>query len=700
MLFKDLATPLIARGIPAIRLRPRMKAPFDSDWPSLATTDPAKIAAMDGDFNCGAVAQAKIGGFWILEIDKPEVGAQIEEQTNRRVPKTYRVRSSPGRGHFYWKQTEKSIQMGNIGQQGVIGASWSARVDREFVVAAGSLHPTTGLPYEVVSTADIVEAPDWLIDWCISQKSSSVKIIESNQFEGVEGPPIPAGTRDNTLASIGGRYRQMGLPESDILHLLQRINSDRCQPPMSDEDVQRIAHSVSRYKQGGATVLVGGVPAGTAQIETIAQQIAKYQEVQKEVQDDPEDVLHIVAAPYPKFPSWIMQGTSIYEGFVKPYCAVNSRIPEFMFMPAMFCMMNYLGTKVRIEMKDIIPNMFMTIIGRRGDTCKSSSVRSAFDYFNLIGTLDHSSPSMTNAEGKSIIWTVGSTEGLGIGMQKTNCKNAILYYDELSKLTSKAGIESSSLVSDLLLLYESDKFANTVKGGKECFALHPRSYCASLIACTTDKMFQINWSRLTGGSTGLDDRFFFLLQPETPIVKKPMTSISFLEGAKKTREIMGRAVMQNVYRIMDSSPLHKQMDVDRVGKEEVVDNREEVRVEKYALYFAIDLGLDEIDDVCIERALALVKYEKQVKRYFKTYESVTREGQVQQSIISLLRRKGGEMRRREVENILHSEAYGTSLWNQAHGGLKGSGIMVEYGKGSKTSPVMWKLLRVQEDDDD
>ena len=696
MTFKDIALPVIQRGIPVIRLRPRDKVPLDNNWPELATTDINKIEEWNGDFNCGAVAQAKIGGVWFFEIDKPEIWAQIETDTGHRLPKTFRVRSSPGRGHFYWLQNEKSIAMGNIGQNAVIGEGWSARVNRQFVVAANSLHPRTGLPYEIICTEEIVEAPDFLIDWCISQKTSVIKPAASDDG------PILAGARDNTLASIAGKYRQKGLSVAEIRDLLAGINERRCQPPVSEDDLDRISGSIGRYKPGEPTVLVDGVPAGQSQQvqqPSIQQQMQEAVATRKEVEEDPEEPpAQIIAVPYPKFPKWVMQGTSIYEGFVKPYCAVNSRIPEFMFMPALICMLNYLGAKVRIEMKDFPLSLYMVVIGRRGDTCKSSSVRAAFDYFESIGTLEQASANMTNAEGRSVVWTVGSAEGLGMGMQRTNCKNPILYYDELSLLTSKAGIDSSSLSSNLLLLHESDKFQNLIKG-KESFSFAPRTYCASLITCTTDKMFQLNWSKLTGGSTGMDDRFFFLLQPETPLGKSPMQTVSFLESSKRTRELIDRAIQQGNYRITDSSPLHKQMQEILVGKEEVIDNREETRVEKFALYFAVDLGLDEIDDVCIERALALVKYEKEVKRYFKTYEAFTKEGALQQAITSYLRMHGGECRVRLIENGLHRKSHGTSLWQQAYKGLIGAGIIAEYGKGSKSNPRMCKLLQIEEDDD-
>src|SRR6266404_3336529 len=92
---------------------------------------------------------------------------------------------------------------------------------------------------------------------------------------------------------------------------------------------------------------------------------------------------------YPVFPRWVIDGTSIGEGLVKPVCAVNSRLPEFMFMPAVTLMLNYLGLKVTVEDRQIIPSFFLLAIGKNG-TFKTSSVQDAIEYFNVAGIVNPS----------------------------------------------------------------------------------------------------------------------------------------------------------------------------------------------------------------------------------------------------------------------------------------------------------------------
>lgn len=696
-LYRDIALPLAERGIPTVPLRPKTKNAFLPDWQNIATVDKDLIEAWDRQYpnsNAGSVAKGELGRYWFLEVDDPSLPEQIETETGFEIPKTFRVRSSPGKGHFYWKQSVASIAMGNITQPYVKNRNFSVRVNNEYVVSPGSWHPTSGRQYEVVSTHGIVEAPEWLIEWIIRQRidgaaQSSNKIdLNLNSKER-----IPRGTHDVTLTAIAGKMRGVGMEENSIANALIEVCENRCDNYGTDykDMCKKIAHSIAKK------------PVGTSDVARFGSQlILPPQPIQPLAQipsdspipegDEPEDQPMFTVAGHPKFPLWIMKGTSIYNGLVKPYCDVNCRYEEFMWMPAFALLLNYVGTKVNIYMKNVIPSVFMVIIGKRGETMKSASVQDAIQYFRFMGLCEHAGPGTKNAEGKSLVWTAGSPEGLGIDVQRTNCKNIVLAYDELSMLVNKAGIDSSGLVSSLLGLYESAKFQNKIKSGKESYSIDPGTYCATLIACCTDKNFLPNWAKLSGDSTGLDDRFFFLFQPETFKPPSPQTSVNTMDGALATRKFIDAAIAQGTYRITDDSPLaHKMAKRD-------IDNREGIRVEKFALGFAIDLGKTEIDEECIERALALVKYEKDTKAYLAPFEASTKEGSVQMELITLLKKGNGSQTWRTINRSMHPERMGTSLWTQAYSGLIKLGYIKTEGSGTKSDPQRIILMRAPEED--
>jgi Bifunctional DNA primase/polymerase, N-terminal/Primase C terminal 1 (PriCT-1) len=674
-LFKQIAEPLVGRGVPVIPLRPKTKIAFLQQWETLATTDPTKIEQWDQDYadaNAACVAFARPDGVWFFEIDKPGFANEIELATGQKLPSTFMVRSSPGRGHFYFKQTAASIAMGNVQGKDENGKeAWSARVDNRYVVAPGSYHPTSGKRYETLRDVPIVEAPSWLIQWCISKSKSEQLSHETGYRELDDQSLIAEGGRNNALTSILGKARQiLKMDREQLFAYGLSINEKRCRPPLSETEVRTIANSISGYeiKESGSLVFDQHIPA----------------------QDIPQPVA-IKPVPYPVFPRWVIDGTSIGEGLVKPVCKINSRFPEFMFMPAMVLVLNYLALKVQIEDKQIIPSLYMISIGRKGRVIKSSSVQDAIEYLQICGVVDHGGAGVKNANGKSLVWTVGSPEGLGLEMSRTNNKCAVLFYDELSTLTNKASIEGSTLQSSLLSLYESGKFSNTVKSRKESYNFDPKTYCASLIACTTDKNFHAQWTKMSGGSSGLDERFFFLYQPEILPDLKPYKMVNTVEGAVQTRKLIEKAVQQQKYRISDDTML--EMSINKIG------NRVENRVEKMALFFAIDLGKDEIDEGCIERALAIANYEIAVKKYLAAFESTTKEGALQGEIIQLLQRNGGQVGTRELERALHPERHGTFLWSRVYGGLLNAGWIAETGNGTKGQPKQIVLMKLPEEDE-
>lgn len=683
MNFIERAHTTVQKGVPVIRLRPKTKIAMDMNWPALATTDPAVIERWGQetpDANCAAVAIAKEGGTWFLEVDDPSVIPRIESETGQKIPKTYRVRSRPGRGHLYFRHTQESLALGNLSQGFVKNADFSARLGNQYVVSANSVHPISGLPYEVLSTADIIDAPVWLVDWLKSQRvTPEAKLTAPEAKIG----KIQHGSIHGYMLHEAGKLRNNGLTPDEIEPILLRMVHDNCEPPINEDKVRAMAQSVGKYEPENTIILFDGKVAGTPLVTLVEPE---------EMEEQPV----FVVPPYPKFPAWVFEGCSIYEGLVRPYCSQNSRYEEFMFIPAMTLMLNYLGTKVRIEYKDIIPSLYTVLIGKKGRVIKSSSVKDAMKYFQYMGLLEQGGPTIRNAEGKIVVFTAGSPEGLGIEAQRINARNFVLFYDELSALTNKAGIDSSNLIPNLLTMYEGDKFSNLIKSKKETYSLDPGTYCTSLIACCTDKNFKTLWSKMSGSTSGLNDRFFFLYQPEDfkPVI--PPISVNCQDGALVTRQRIDAAVKQGVYRITDSSPLAKRM----VGSDSL-ENRQEIRAEKFALFFAVDMGFDEITEECIERGLALVEYERAVKRKLRPSEAVNKEAALQNEIVDfLLGYPGGVVAEREIIRHLHPERYGTSLWGVSFTGLIKSGQIKLSGTGKKSDPKMVVLLRAPEESDE
>lgn len=673
--FRQIAEPLAKMGVPITPVRPGTKRAFLPDFPTTATTDLQQIYAWDklySDHNAACVARVEDGGVWFFEVDSADVIPRLERETGQKMPQTFRVRSRPGRGHFYFRHNAASMQLGNISQTYVIGQDWSVRTNREYVVGPGSLHPDTGQPYQALDwTMPIAEAPNWLVEWLLSQKIQKQTTTQKVEAPRNERGMVPHGSIHGYMLSEAGRMRHIGLTQEEIEVALLRKVHENCEAPIDEDKVIQMASSVCRSWAPGTN-----------------RDILPSQPQQPIIPPDaePEEELVYKTIEYPIFPRHVMFGTSLYDGFVKLYCGVSSRIDYFMWVPAAALMLNYLGTKVGVELAGwSMPSLYLILIGQKGRANKSSSIKDAMKYLEFAGMLQMYSKSTKAAEGRTLVWEAGSPEGLGTDMQRTNCKNAVLFYDELSALVSKARIDGSGMNSALLKMYESSNFGNSIKTKKDTFEIKPDSYCTTLITATTDKKFTELWSGLAGEDTGLNDRFTWVLQPKSlPELKLPK-SINYALAAAETKKLVDRAVTKKTYSFFDTTPLQRIM--------EVYGTRTEIRAEKWALYFAIDMGLDEIDEDCVARGIEMVKYEEAVKDYLMTFEAKNDESRIQQGVIRLLKKNEGTMVKREVERTLSANTYGLSIWNRAYGMLLTNGYVVEEGMGVKGDPRKIRLIR-------
>ena len=90
--FREIAMPLVERGIPVIPVLPRKKETVLHAWQNRATTDPVQIERWNkenGQSNVGAVA--KLDGFWMLDCDVPDLQQTIEKDTGQVFPQTFSI---------------------------------------------------------------------------------------------------------------------------------------------------------------------------------------------------------------------------------------------------------------------------------------------------------------------------------------------------------------------------------------------------------------------------------------------------------------------------------------------------------------------------------------------------------------------------------------------------------------------------------
>lgn len=186
-----------------------------------ATTDAARIQTWWTEWPDAnvAIATGRDSGLVVLDVDRPEILNGWQSDT---------LAAQTGKGqHLYF------VLNGAAAKNSVckLGDGLDLRGDGGYVVAPPSRH-ATGVSYTWMDfDREPQPAPAWLL----------------------QPNPIPEGQRNEILFRMASAMRGKGKDVDEISDELYFVNSNRCVPPLGDEEVRKIAESVMRYKPEVAT---------------------------------------------------------------------------------------------------------------------------------------------------------------------------------------------------------------------------------------------------------------------------------------------------------------------------------------------------------------------------------------------------------------------------------------------------------------
>lgn len=159
---------------------------------------------------------------------------------NRELPTGLIVRTPRGGCHRYFAHVQ-----GYKGQSHRFGEGIDTRTEGNYVIAP----PTTrrdGQAYAIIhgdyETARETACPEWLQKELLADNGQ-----KPTTAPAIEDEAIPRGKRNSTLTSLAGTLRRRGLNKSEILESLRAINR-RCEPPLSEKDLRKIAKSIGNKK--------------------------------------------------------------------------------------------------------------------------------------------------------------------------------------------------------------------------------------------------------------------------------------------------------------------------------------------------------------------------------------------------------------------------------------------------------------------
>lgn len=178
-------------------------------------------------------------GIVVLDVD-PRHGGEESLKTLGSLPDTATVAIGGGGEHLYFKYPDGLSIRNSAGR---LGPGLDIRGAGGYVVVPPSVHISGGL-YKWLRDprGGLADLPQHILEKLI-EKPAPVKA--SAPVNGI----IPKGQRDNTLTSMAGSMRRRGMTEGAILAALREENQ-RCEEPLRDAELQRIARSIGKKAPG------------------------------------------------------------------------------------------------------------------------------------------------------------------------------------------------------------------------------------------------------------------------------------------------------------------------------------------------------------------------------------------------------------------------------------------------------------------
>lgn len=259
---KEAALAYASRGWSVFPLAERNKVPAIAGGCSNATNDVETIAdAWDArpNLNVAIATGDKSGGLMVIDLDVAHEGGVDGMETLRdwerehgELPETVTVETGKGGMHLYY-YVDEYISCSVGGESGV-----DIRANGGYVVAPPSIHPN-GNQYTFENHPD-----DYKVAVADENVMAFVRSVQK-QRERSEPFKLPDkigdGKRNDTLMRYACSMQSRGDDTELIIEALKAVNLKKCDPPLSESEVEKIVESVTGlYPKGEARGLKAAKP--------------------------------------------------------------------------------------------------------------------------------------------------------------------------------------------------------------------------------------------------------------------------------------------------------------------------------------------------------------------------------------------------------------------------------------------------------
>jgi hypothetical protein len=181
---------------------------------------------------------------FVLDIDPAhggETSLEDLESAHGKLPDTLLVETGGGGWHYYFR-VDRRIRNGC----NTLGAGIDIRGDGGFVVGPGSRHASgRWYEFEAFTMMGLADPPIWLLKELKRKKNGNGKVVQSGELPR----EVPEGGRNNFLFGEA-LYMKVRTNSFDRTHIyISALNQFRCDPPVSDDEIDRIVESVFSHQR-------------------------------------------------------------------------------------------------------------------------------------------------------------------------------------------------------------------------------------------------------------------------------------------------------------------------------------------------------------------------------------------------------------------------------------------------------------------
>lgn len=250
-IFLDAAIEYASKGMAVFPLKPRAKEPLTRHGVKDATTNFNTIEkwwTKHPNANIGIACGQVSGGLLVIDLDEKPNGISGTdtlhnwERENGTLPETVRSITGKGGAHILYRIDHVEKNKINL-LEGV-----DIRSDDGYIVAPPSVHPN-GRSYEWEYDPEEYEIAD--ADETVLKLLAVGKKATLDKFTAPD--KIPDGKRNDTIYKLACSLQSRGLGDGSILAACQAENATKCNPPLSEVEVEKIVESALKHDKGTKT---------------------------------------------------------------------------------------------------------------------------------------------------------------------------------------------------------------------------------------------------------------------------------------------------------------------------------------------------------------------------------------------------------------------------------------------------------------